>query len=141
MCCLSSHTHPEPVYQAKLPCCWPAVEQCIKLGNQRAANRVRQDFKLSERRWAWIKVAVLLLLSDVWLLAVRQQVWPCTEPGGPARSGILYLHHVCSEHRADRSRTQRFAGISDPAWCAIRQAGQPVSVQDGAIVSTPTLVV
>ena len=74
MCCLSCQIHPEAVYQAKLPCCRPAVEQCIKLGNQRAANRVRQEFKLSERRWAWIKVGVLLLLSHVWLLAVSQQV-------------------------------------------------------------------
>eukprot|EP00891_Asterochloris_glomerata_P007024 jgi/Astpho2/7024/e_gw1.00107.12.1_t len=40
------------------------VEQCIKLGNQRAANRVRQEFKLSERRWAWIKARALAGSQD-----------------------------------------------------------------------------
>ena len=68
MCCLSDYVHSKAVYRAKLLCCRPAVEQCIKLGNQRAANRVRQEFKLSERRWAWIKVRVLLFLQmcDSW---------------------------------------------------------------------------
>ena len=64
----------EQYIKPMLPCCRPAVEQCIKLGNQRAANRVRQEFKLSERRWAWIKVRVLSYPSDVWLLAESQRV-------------------------------------------------------------------
>ena len=34
-----------------------AVQQCLRLGNARAAERVRQIFKLSDKRFGWIKVS------------------------------------------------------------------------------------
>ena len=33
-----------------------AVQQCLRLGNARAAERVRQIFKLPDKRFGWIKV-------------------------------------------------------------------------------------
>ena len=38
-------------------CC--AVQQCLRLGNARAAERVRQTFKLPDKRFGWIKVSTL----------------------------------------------------------------------------------
>ena len=32
------------------------LRQCISLGNHRAAGRVRTEFKISDRRFWWIKV-------------------------------------------------------------------------------------
>ena len=32
------------------------VRQCLRLGNARAANRVRSDMRMSDRRYTWLKV-------------------------------------------------------------------------------------
>lgn len=32
------------------------TQQCLKLGNLRAANQVQSEFRISERRFCWIKV-------------------------------------------------------------------------------------
>jgi vacuolar protein sorting-associated protein 16 len=34
------------------------VKQCIRLGNAHAATRLRQEFRLSDRRFWWIKVTL-----------------------------------------------------------------------------------
>ena len=36
------------------------LRQCIALGNHRAAGRVRAEFKISDRRFWWIKVHTIL---------------------------------------------------------------------------------
>ncbi|KAA6418805.1 MAG: vacuolar sorting-associated 16 protein [Trebouxia sp. A1-2] len=40
------------------------VQQCLRLGNARAAERVRQIFKLPDKRFGWIKVQTLATLKD-----------------------------------------------------------------------------
>ncbi|CAA6661340.1 unnamed protein product [Spirodela intermedia] len=37
---------------------------CIVLGNHRAATRVKQDFKVSEKRWYWLKSSALATIRD-----------------------------------------------------------------------------
>ena len=34
------------------------MQQCLRLGNARAAERVRQIFKLPDKRFGWIKVGI-----------------------------------------------------------------------------------
>eukprot|EP00884_Botryococcus_braunii_P014410 jgi/Botrbrau1/22970/Bobra.0030s0042.1 len=40
------------------------VRQCIRLGNQRAANTARLDFKISDRRFWWLKIKALAGSKD-----------------------------------------------------------------------------
>ncbi|KAL6570743.1 vacuolar protein sorting-associated protein 16 [Orobanche gracilis] len=40
------------------------IRTCIVLGNQRAANRVKNEFKVSEKRWYWLKVFALATIRD-----------------------------------------------------------------------------
>ncbi|KAL3162570.1 hypothetical protein ABBQ38_008623 [Trebouxia sp. C0009 RCD-2024] len=40
------------------------VQQCLRLGNARAAERVRHTFKLSDKRFGWVKVQTLATLKD-----------------------------------------------------------------------------
>lgn len=35
------------------------AQQCIKLGNLRAANQVQSEFRISDRRFCWLKVSCL----------------------------------------------------------------------------------
>jgi len=35
------------------------AQQCVRLGNARAANRVQSEFRLSERRFWWLKVELI----------------------------------------------------------------------------------
>ena len=39
--------------------CVPAASQCIQLHHARQAARVRNEFKIGDRRWYWIKVCCL----------------------------------------------------------------------------------
>lgn len=32
------------------------AQQCLKLGNLRAANQVQSEFRIPDRRFAWLKV-------------------------------------------------------------------------------------
>lgn len=36
------------------------AQQCLKLGNERAAKRVQSEFRVPEKRWWWLKVTQLL---------------------------------------------------------------------------------
>lgn len=36
------------------------LRQCVRLSNHRAAARVRTDFKISDRRFWWLKVSLIL---------------------------------------------------------------------------------
>ena len=38
------------------------LAQCVRLGNHRAAARLRADFKVSDRRFWWLKARALLLV-------------------------------------------------------------------------------
>ncbi|KAI4387291.1 hypothetical protein MLD38_005134 [Melastoma candidum] len=40
------------------------IRTCIVLGNHRAATKVRTEFKVSEKRWYWLKVFALATISD-----------------------------------------------------------------------------
>ncbi|KAG5520419.1 hypothetical protein RHGRI_033113 [Rhododendron griersonianum] len=40
------------------------IRTCIVLGNHRAAMKVRTEFKVSERRWYWLKVFALATIRD-----------------------------------------------------------------------------
>lgn len=40
------------------------IRTCIVLGNHRAAMRVRSEFKVSEKRWYWLKVFALATIRD-----------------------------------------------------------------------------
>ncbi|CAN6453034.1 unnamed protein product [Victoria cruziana] len=40
------------------------IRTCIVLGNHRAAMRVRTEFKVSEKRWYWLKVFALATIRD-----------------------------------------------------------------------------
>ncbi|KAF3793124.1 VCL1 protein [Nymphaea thermarum] len=40
------------------------IRTCIVLGNNRAAMRVRTEFKVSEKRWYWLKVFALATIRD-----------------------------------------------------------------------------
>ncbi|KAK6157102.1 hypothetical protein DH2020_011350 [Rehmannia glutinosa] len=40
------------------------IRTCIVLGNHRAANRVKTEFKVSEKRWYWLKVFALATIRD-----------------------------------------------------------------------------
>ncbi|KAL6553851.1 vacuolar protein sorting-associated protein 16 [Orobanche minor] len=40
------------------------IRTCIVLGNHRAANRVKNEFKVSEKRWYWLKVFALATIRD-----------------------------------------------------------------------------
>ncbi|PIA41558.1 hypothetical protein AQUCO_02200179v1 [Aquilegia coerulea] len=40
------------------------IRTCIVLGNHRAAMRVKQEFKVSEKRWYWLKVFALVTIRD-----------------------------------------------------------------------------
>jgi len=46
------------------------VQQCLRLGNARAAERVRQIFKLPDKRFGWIKVGIPCpnYSKQMWLL-------------------------------------------------------------------------
>ena len=45
------------------------AQQCLKLGNLRAANQVQSEFRIPERRFAWLKVKSLAR-SLVWLVSI-----------------------------------------------------------------------
>ncbi|GFQ05879.1 protein vacuoleless1 [Phtheirospermum japonicum] len=40
------------------------IRTCIVLGNHRAANKVKTEFKVSEKRWYWLKVFALATIRD-----------------------------------------------------------------------------
>ncbi|MED6220758.1 vacuolar protein sorting-associated protein 16 [Stylosanthes scabra] len=40
------------------------IRTCIVLGNHRAATRVKTEFKVSEKRWYWLKVFALATIKD-----------------------------------------------------------------------------
>ncbi|OVA07247.1 Vps16 [Macleaya cordata] len=40
------------------------IRTCIVLGNHRAAMKVRSEFKVSEKRWYWLKVFALATIRD-----------------------------------------------------------------------------
>ncbi|KAI9177733.1 hypothetical protein LWI28_018573 [Acer negundo] len=40
------------------------IRTCIVLGNHRAAGRVKTEFKVSEKRWYWLKVFALATIRD-----------------------------------------------------------------------------
>ncbi|XP_062105731.1 protein VACUOLELESS1 [Humulus lupulus] len=40
------------------------IRTCIVLGNHRAATRVKSEFKVSEKRWYWLKVFALVTIRD-----------------------------------------------------------------------------
>eukprot|EP00258_Populus_trichocarpa_P004599 XP_002306748.2 protein VACUOLELESS1 [Populus trichocarpa] len=40
------------------------IRTCIALGNHRAAMRVKTEFKVSEKRWYWLKVLALVTIRD-----------------------------------------------------------------------------
>ncbi|KAL7087130.1 hypothetical protein ACP275_13G047200 [Erythranthe tilingii] len=40
------------------------IRTCIVLGNHRAANKVKVEFKVSEKRWYWLKVFALATIRD-----------------------------------------------------------------------------
>lgn len=40
------------------------IRTCIVLGNHRGANRVKTEFKVSEKRWYWLKVFALATIRD-----------------------------------------------------------------------------
>ncbi|KAL5571351.1 hypothetical protein UlMin_020948 [Ulmus minor] len=40
------------------------IRTCIVLGNHRAANKVKSEFKVSEKRWYWLKVFALATIRD-----------------------------------------------------------------------------
>ncbi|RYR35519.1 hypothetical protein Ahy_A10g050670 isoform B [Arachis hypogaea] len=40
------------------------IRTCIVLGNHRAAMRVKTEFKVSEKRWYWLKVFALATIKD-----------------------------------------------------------------------------
>ncbi|KAK4398216.1 protein VACUOLELESS1 [Sesamum angolense] len=40
------------------------IRTCIVLGNNRAANKVKTEFKVSEKRWYWLKVFALATIRD-----------------------------------------------------------------------------
>ncbi|MQM07858.1 hypothetical protein Taro_040703, partial [Colocasia esculenta] len=40
------------------------IRTCIVLGNHRAAMKVKQDFKVSEKRWYWLKAFALATVRD-----------------------------------------------------------------------------
>ncbi|PIN25618.1 Vacuolar assembly/sorting protein VPS16 [Handroanthus impetiginosus] len=40
------------------------IRTCIVLGNHRAANKVKAEFKVSEKRWYWLKVFALATIRD-----------------------------------------------------------------------------
>ncbi|KAF9588742.1 hypothetical protein IFM89_015179 [Coptis chinensis] len=40
------------------------IRTCIVLGNHRAALKVKQEFKVSDKRWYWLKVFALATIRD-----------------------------------------------------------------------------
>ncbi|KAH6780752.1 vacuoleless1 [Perilla frutescens var. hirtella] len=40
------------------------IRTCIVLGNHRAANKVKAEFKVSDKRWYWLKVFALATIRD-----------------------------------------------------------------------------
>ncbi|KAB1223106.1 Protein VACUOLELESS1 [Morella rubra] len=40
------------------------IRTCIVLGNHRAATRVKTEFKVSEKRWYWLKIFALATIRD-----------------------------------------------------------------------------
>lgn len=78
------------------------LRQCISLGNHRAASRVRTEFKISDRRFWWIKVILQAQCMHARVHAIGKKVTviravaPCC-----LRSLVSQKGGLCSMHSRD----------------------------------------
>lgn len=72
------------------------LRQCISLGNHRAAGRVRTEFKISDRRFWWIKVAPLMFQLNMGpymgFRVLREGGGEGTSHGVQSRVGSMICH-------------------------------------------------